>query len=241
VVNQPLKKFSHLFPAFLSCPIKNSGEKERDFVEDFILSADQTVDFMIHELEVNLHKLIGHFTGLVIGEKFGDDFESGYLDNFVTVFGERKQGIGKVLFFVFGELDQLRDNFNTCLSYTPDFFEALLEIKVIDHFLVKELRGDVFAHDFEFSNDLLFDSDAGFVIKFGVLFDKEVLIFFRSQVRSHFGNELDGDYFILLVVVMAHFDCSFDDLFFLFRAEPVFERGQNAVGIFFDLNEGKIT
>jgi hypothetical protein len=62
-----------------------------------------------------------------------------------------------------------------------------------------------------------------------------------GQVRSHFGYELNGNYFILLVVVMAHFDCSFDDLLFLIGAEPVFERGQNAIGIFFDLNEYRST
>jgi hypothetical protein len=135
----------------------------------------------------------------------------------------------------------LRDYLNTGLSHSPYFFKAFLEIKIIDHFLVKELRGDIFAHDFEFSNDLLFDSDAGFVIKFGVLFDKEVLVFLMGQVGSHFGNELNGNYFILLVVVMAHFDCSFDDLFFLIRAEPVFERGQNAISIFFNLNEYRST
>lgn len=105
VVNQSLKKFPHLFPAFPPCSIKDSWKKERDFVEDFILPADQTVDFVVHKLEVNFHELIGHFVRFVIGQEFRNDFESRYLYDFVAVFSERKQGIGEGLLFVFGELD----------------------------------------------------------------------------------------------------------------------------------------
>jgi hypothetical protein len=76
VMNQSLEKFPHLFPAFPSCSIKDSGKKERDFVKDFILPADQTVDFVVHKLEVNFHELIGHFIGLIIGQEFRDGFES---------------------------------------------------------------------------------------------------------------------------------------------------------------------
>lgn len=66
-----------------------------------------------------------------------------------------------------------------------------MQVKVVDHFLIKKLRGNIFAHDFEFSDNLLFDSDAGLIIKFGVLFDEKFLIFLMTQVRGHFGNELN--------------------------------------------------
>ena len=76
VVNQSLKKFPHLFPAFPSCSIKDSWKKERDFVEDLILPADQTVDFVVHKLKVNFLQLIGHSVGLVIGQQLRNDFGS---------------------------------------------------------------------------------------------------------------------------------------------------------------------
>lgn len=86
------------------------------------------------------------------------------------------------------KLDELRNYFDTGFADSPDFFKTLLEVKVVDHFLVKELGSDIFAHDFEFGDDLLFDSDAGFVVKFGVLLNEEFLVFLTGQVGSHFGD-----------------------------------------------------
>ena len=57
-----------------------------------------------------------------------------------------------------------------------------MEVKVVDHFLVKKLGSDVFAHDFEFGDDLLFDSDAGFVVKLGVLLSEEFLLLIKKEL-----------------------------------------------------------
>lgn len=129
----------------------------------------------------------------------------------------------------------MRDNLNAGFSDSPDFLQALLQVEVVDHLFVKKLWGYVFTHDFEFGDDLFFDSDAGFVIKFGVLFDEKLLVFLMGQIGSHFGNELNGYDFILLVIIVAHIDGSLDDIFFLLWGKPVLEGCQNSIGVFFNL------
>jgi hypothetical protein len=85
----------------------------------------------------------------------------------------------------------LGNDLDTCFADSPYFLETLLEVKVVDHFYIEELGSDVFSHDFEFGDNLFFDSDAGFVVEFGVLIDKEFLIFLMRQVGSHFGDQLN--------------------------------------------------
>lgn len=88
VMNQPLKQFTHIFPTFLSSPIKHSGKKERYFVQNLIFPTDQIVDFMVHKLEINFHELIGHLVGFVIGQKLRYDLEGRYFDDLVSIFGK---------------------------------------------------------------------------------------------------------------------------------------------------------
>ncbi len=97
-----------------------------------------------------------------------------------------------------------------------------MEVKIVDHFLVKKLGSDVFTHNFEFGDDLLFDSDTGFVVKLGVLLSEEFLVFLMGQVGSHFGDQLNGNNLILLIIIVAHLNGCLDDLLFLLGREPVF-------------------
>jgi hypothetical protein len=85
----------------------------------------------------------------------------------------------------------LGNDLDTSFPDSPYFLETPLEVKVVDHFFIEELWSDVFSHDFEFGDNLFFDSDAGFVVEFGVLIDEEFLIFLMRQVGSHFGDQLN--------------------------------------------------
>ena len=53
-----------------------------------------------------------------------------------------------------------------------------------------------------------------------------------GQIGSHFRYKLDGNYLVLLVVIMTHLDGGLYYLFFLFGTQPVFQRGQYLVGLF---------
>jgi hypothetical protein len=88
MMNQSLKKFAHFFPTLFSGPIKYSRKEERHFVEYLIFSTDQTVDFMVHELEINFHEFIRHLIGLVVGQKFRYDLKGRYFDDLVSIFGK---------------------------------------------------------------------------------------------------------------------------------------------------------
>lgn len=56
-----------------------------------------------------------------------------------------------------------------------------------------------------------------------------------AEVGSHFGDKLDGDYFVLLIVVVAHLYCCFNDVLFLLRGQPVLQRRENSVRLLFYL------
>ncbi len=179
-MNQSLKQFVHIIPTLLPCPVQNSREKKWNFIENLILSTHQTVNLMVHQLQVNLHQLIRHSDWFIICKEFRDNLECRYFYYFITIFGERKQCISQGLLLCLCELNQLGDYLHTSLPDTPNFLETFLEVKVFQHFFIKEAGRDILAENSEFSDDLFFDSDTGLIVKFDVLFGEEFLVFLMA-------------------------------------------------------------
>lgn len=60
MANEAGEQFAHVLPAFGAAAVEDAGEVVGDFVEDLVLAADEGVDLMVHEAQVDLHQLLWH-------------------------------------------------------------------------------------------------------------------------------------------------------------------------------------
>jgi hypothetical protein len=88
--------------------LQHSWKIKCHFFNDFILSVDVVVDFVVDEVEVDAEELLGRVLTSILGQKLRQYLKGCNFDQFVAVHGEVKQQVGEDILLVGGDRQQLR-------------------------------------------------------------------------------------------------------------------------------------
>jgi hypothetical protein len=94
----------------------------------------------------------------------------------------------------------LGQDLNACLSDSPDVLLALFSEEVLDYFLVQKILSDALGDDAAAVYNFLLDPDAGLLVQCDIAIFEERFDFLFLHIGGQFGDELDGDDPILLIL-----------------------------------------